>query len=44
MNTQNDNEVNIGIDTGQTTLDLYVRPIGEFLSVENSAGGIRQAI
>lgn len=44
MNTQNDNEINIGIDTGQAMLDIYVRPIGEFLTVENNPEGIRQAI
>jgi len=26
MNTQDNNEINIGIDTGQAMLDIYVRP------------------
>jgi len=44
MNTQDNNEINIGIDTGQAMLDIYVRPTGEFQSVENNPGGIRTAI
>jgi transposase len=44
MNTQNDNEINVGIDTGQAMLDVYVRPLGEFESFENNAVGIRAAI
>lgn len=44
MNTQNNNEINIGIDTGQAMLDIHVRPTGEFQSVENNPEGIRTAI
>lgn len=44
MNMQDNNEINIGIDTGQAMLDIYVRPIGEFLAVENNPEGIRKAI
>ena len=44
MNTQDNNEINIGIDTGQAMLDIYVRPSGEFQSVENNPDGIRVAI
>jgi transposase len=44
MNTQHDNGINVGIDTGQVLLDVYVRPLGEFQSFENNAEGIRSAI
>lgn len=44
MNTQDHNEINIGIDTGQAILDIYVRPLGEFQSFENNPEGIRTAI
>lgn len=44
MKSMNDGEINIGIDTGQTMLDIYARPSGETLMVENNPGGILQAI
>ncbi len=44
MNTQDHNEINIGIDTGQAMLDVYVRPLGEFHSFDNNPEGIRAAI
>lgn len=44
MNTQDNDEINIGIVTGQAMLDIYVRPTGEFQSVENNPEGIRTAI
>lgn len=44
MKSNNYSETNIGIDTGQALLDIYVRPSGEVLSVENNPDGIRQAI
>lgn len=44
MNMQDNNGINVGIDTGQAMLDIYVRPIGEFLSVENTPEGVRKAI
>lgn len=37
-------EINVGIDTSKTQLDIYVRPIGEFFSVENNAQGIKEAL
>jgi transposase len=44
MNTQNHNEINIGIDASQTRLDIHVRPVGTFQSFENNPEGIRRAI
>jgi len=44
MNTQDHNEINIGIDASQPMLDIYVRPQGDFRSFENNPEGIRSAI
>jgi len=44
MNTQDQSEINIGIDTGQAILDIHVRPQGLFQSFENNPEGIRAAI
>lgn len=44
MNTQNHNEINIGIDASQPRLDIHVRPVGAFQSFENNPEGIRRAI
>ncbi len=44
MNFDNFSETNVGIDTGQAMLDVYVRPLGDFQSFENNAEGIRAAI
>ncbi|MBY6189336.1 IS110 family transposase [Microbulbifer agarilyticus] len=37
-------EINVGIDTSSTQLDIYVRPTGQFFSVKNDKEGIKQAI
>lgn len=37
-------EINVGIDTSKTQLDIYIRPVGEFFSVDNNALGIKEAI
>ena len=44
MNTQDHNEINIGIDASQPRLDIHVRPVGAFQSFENNPEGIRRAI
>lgn len=43
MNTLNGTEINIGIDTSQTQLDIYVRPSGEYFSFPNTPLGAREA-
>jgi transposase len=43
MNKKTQVEINIGIDTSQTQLDIYVRPTGDFFSVENTPQGAKQA-
>ena len=40
----NHTEINIGIDTSLSQLDIGVRPTGEFFSVANNDSGINQAI
>jgi len=37
-------EINIGIDTSKTQLDIYVRPLDVFFSVENNSQGIKAAL
>ena len=44
MNTQKDTQINIGIDTSQTQLDIYVRPVGTFFSHPNTPRGAREAV
>ncbi|WP_288944065.1 IS110 family transposase [uncultured Marinobacter sp.] len=44
MNPINSSEINVGIDTGQTYLDVYIRPSGEFETFQNNPDGIRKAI
>jgi transposase len=43
MNSKTQEEINIGIDTSQSQLDIYVRPTGEYFSVENSPKGASKA-
>ncbi len=43
MNKKNHTEVNIGIDTSQTQLDIYVRPCGDYFSVDNNRKGAKDA-
>lgn len=44
MNTLNQNEINIGVDTSQPRLDIHVRPQAVFQSFENNPEGIQSAI
>ncbi len=42
MNTQyNQNEINAGVDTGKTQLDIYIRPIDVYFTVTNDEAGIK---
>ena len=43
MNTKTQVEINVGIDTSQSQLDIFVRPIGDYFSVENSPEGAKKA-
>jgi len=42
MNAQQ--EINVGVDTGKTQLDIFIRPIGDYFTVANNANGIYEAI
>src|SRR5210317_1268556 len=41
MNTP---EINVGIDTSASQLDIYVRPNGQFFSVNNDTDGIKNTV
>ena len=45
MNAQNNqNEINVGVDTGKTQLDIYIRPLNSYFVVSNDEVGIKEAI
>ncbi len=45
MNSEkNQNEINIGVDTGKTQLDIYIRPLDIFFTVSNDESGIKKAV
>tara|TARA_B110000503_G_C7079275_1_gene384413 strand:+ start:272 stop:865 length:594 start_codon:yes stop_codon:yes gene_type:complete len=44
MNAQHHTPINVGIDTSQDQLDIYVRPLGEFFSYPNSPQGAKDAV
>lgn len=44
MNTATNQNINIGVDTGKSQLDIYIRPLDIFFSVSNDEKGIKQAI
>jgi len=41
---KNMNEINVGVDTSKTELDIYIRPLDEFFSVDNNTQGVKAAI
>ena len=45
MNCKNNqNEINVGVDTGKYQLDIYIRPLDIFFTVENTPSGIKKAL
>ena len=45
MNKHNDQqEVNVGVDTGKQQLDIFIRPLDVFFTVTNDKKGIKEAI
>lgn len=44
MHTNTSKEINIGIDTSQSQLDIYVRPNGTFFSHPNTPQGASEAV
>lgn len=43
-NTNNQNEINVGVDTGKTQLDIYIRPLDIYFTVKNNDSGIKEAM
>ncbi len=41
---KNQNEINVGVDTGKTQLDIYIRPLDIFFTVSNDEDGVKKAI
>ncbi|BCV49832.1 IS110 family transposase [Shewanella algae] len=44
MNTNTLQNINIGVDTGKSQLDIYIRPLDVFFTVPNNEKGIKQAL
>jgi len=45
MNTKNNqNEINVGVDTGKQQLDIYIRPLDIYFTVANDEKGISEAV
>ncbi|HAS6168287.1 TPA: IS110 family transposase [Vibrio vulnificus] len=44
MNTNTLQNINVGVDTGKTQLDIYIRPLDIYFNVTNDEKGIKQAI
>jgi transposase len=44
MNAHNHTQINVGIDTSQTQLDIYVRPLDTFFSHPNTPQGAKEAV
>jgi transposase len=40
----NQNEINVGVDTGKHFLDIHINPLDIFFTVENNGNGIKEAI
>ena len=40
----NQNEINVGVDTGKTQLDIYIRPLNIYFTVSNDEKGINKAV
>jgi len=43
-NKNNQNEINVGVDTGKTQLDIYIRPLDIYFTVTNNEKGIKKAL
>ncbi|MBD1567599.1 IS110 family transposase, partial [Vibrio sp. S12_S33] len=44
MNTKMKQSINVGVDTGKIQLDIHIRPLDIFFSVENTDKGIKDAL
>jgi len=44
MHTNTKENINVGVDTGKSQLDIYIRPLNIFFTVSNNEKGIKEAI
>jgi transposase len=44
MNTKTNQNINVGVDTGKYQLDIYIRPLDIYFTVENNDKGIKEAV
>ena len=44
MNTKTNQSINVGVDTGKYQLDIYIRPLDIYFTVENDEKGIKEAV
>ncbi len=44
MNTNTLQNINVGVDTGKSQLDIYIRPLDIFFTVPNNDKGIKEAV
>ncbi|MGD8115378.1 IS110 family transposase [Vibrio sp. TRT 29B02] len=44
MNTNTLQNINVGVDTGKSQLDIYIRPLDIYFTVPNSDKGIKEAV
>ncbi|MEH0091401.1 IS110 family transposase, partial [Vibrio alginolyticus] len=44
MNTNTLQNINVGVDTGKSQLDIYIRPLDIYFTVPNNEKGISDAI
>ncbi|OEF23351.1 IS110 family transposase [Vibrio rumoiensis] len=44
MNTNTLQNINVGVDTGKTQLDIFIRPLDIYFTVTNDEKGIKEAI
>ncbi|GMR20563.1 MAG: IS110 family transposase [Gammaproteobacteria bacterium] len=42
--SSNQKDVNVGVDTGKSQLDIYIRPLDIYFKVPNDKGGVAQAL
>lgn len=44
MNTNTLQNINVGVDTGKSQLDIYIRPLNIYFTVPNNEKGINEAV
>ena len=44
MNIKTNQNINVGVDTGKYQLDIYIRPLDIYFTVENNDKGIKEAV